>query len=443
MTDTYPRLSKADRDALESARETMDRKMARLRDVVPCVVDLSIREGTLPAPYGHTLEDKRELLRLAREFGFTDIAIAAYFDYENVDEVFARELKESGDSMDGFFCNLSLVQTEADRPLEPSYAMERIKQAGIPNLLALVEIWPSTLKRRGRTYDDLFRDIEVNIAYLRDVILPPTDKRRGRIYFRFLDIFDAWDEDPELVVRVLKLLETLPIQAVIYEDVRGTHFPFQTAELVKLIRRFTPPPRLILVHPHSGNGLEDASTVEAVLAGADGVWAGLTPHAAQGAHGSSAMLLSNLARAGNPYVAELFRLERLMDICDAMSRIHMGEPIHKDHPVIGERAYHYIDPAFIQTDRPCDLAPETIGQAVGWRVTPAWSSPYALGKRLTQLGHPSEIADNDELIRTMRMIMSEANIAGKRIEFDLPEEMAKLIEAARARMAAGQETAAE
>ena len=63
---------------------------------------------------------------------------------------------------------------------------------------------------------------------------------------------------PELVVSVLKLLETLPIQAVIYEDVRGTHFPFQTAELVKLIRRYTLPPRLILVHPHSGNGLEDA-----------------------------------------------------------------------------------------------------------------------------------------------------------------------------------------
>jgi isopropylmalate/homocitrate/citramalate synthase len=443
MTNTYPRLSKADRDALETARETMDRKMARLRDVVPCVVDLSCREGSLPAPYGHTLEDKRELLRLARAFGFTDIAIAAYFDFENVDEVFARELKESGDSMDGFFCNLSMVQTEADRPLEPSYAMERIKQAGIPNVLALAEIRPLTLQRRGRAYDDLFRDFEVNIAYLRDTLLPPASERRGRIYLRFLDIFDAWDEDPELVVKLLKLLETLPIHAVIYEDVRGTHFPFQTAELVKLIRRFTPPPRLILVHPHSGNGLEDATTIEAVIAGADGVWAGLTPHAAQGAHGSSAMLLSNLARAGNPHVAELFQLERLMQICDAMSRIHMGEPIHKDHPVIGERAYHYLDPAFIQADLPCDLAPEMIGQKAGWRVTPAWSSPHAMSQRLIQLGYAPEIAENDELIRTMRIIMSQANIAGKRIEFDSPEEMTKLVEAAQARLAAEQESAAE
>ena len=443
MTDTGPVLCAADRDALDSAKNAIDAKLARLRDVVPSIVDLSCREGTLPAPYGHTLEDKRELLRLAKEFGFTDIAIAAYFDFENVDEVFARELKESGDSMDGYFCNLSLVPTEAGKPLVPSYAMERIERAGIPNLLFLAEILPSTLERRGRTPGDLFRDIEVNIAYLRDRMLPPPDERRGRIYFRFLDIFDAWDEDPEIVVRVLKALEALPIQAVIYEDVRGTHFPFQSAELVKLIRRYTPPPRLILVHPHSGNGLEDASTLEAVIAGADGVWAGLTPHAAQGAHGSSAMLLSNLARAGNPHIARRFRMTRLTPICDAMSRIHMGEPIHKDHPVIGERAYRYIDPLFMQTDRPCDLAPETIGQEVGWRVTPAWSNPYVLAKRLAQLGYAPDIAEDEELIRTMRAIMCEANIAGRRIEFDRPDEMAGLVEEARDRLAGRRRIAAE
>ena len=90
-----------------------------------------------------------------------------------------------------------------------------------------------------------------------------------------------------------------------FEDTRGTHFPFQTVEIVALLRRYFPAPRKILVHPHAANGLEDATVIDALLAGADGLWAAFTPHAAQIGHASSLMLLSNLLRAGNPHVEKL------------------------------------------------------------------------------------------------------------------------------------------
>ena len=109
---------------------------------------------------------------------------------------------------------------------------------------------------------------------------------------------------------MLKLLQQLPIQAVIFEDVRGTHFPFQNAELVRLIRKYVAPPRLVLVHSHSGNGMEDAAAIDAILAGADGIWAGLSPHAAQGAHSSGAMLICNLLRAGNEQVKETYEFNK-------------------------------------------------------------------------------------------------------------------------------------
>ena len=91
------------------------------------------------------------------------------------------------------------------------------------------------------------------------------------------DIFDAFDDDPQYVVQVLKLLGASPITGILYEDVRGSRFTFESNALVRLMRRYVPPPRKILAHPHSGNGMEDAATIEAVLAGADGVWAGFTP----------------------------------------------------------------------------------------------------------------------------------------------------------------------
>ena len=441
--DRVTRLTVGDQRAISASNRRLDRKFSRLRGIVPHIVDLSCREASLPASYGHTLDDKKKLLKLAKEFGFKDIAVSSFFNFVNIDEVFARHLKEAGDSMDGYFSNVMIVKTEAGRPLKPSYGMQRIAEIGIPNVLMLMEIRPRTIIGGGRSYDDVFRDIVQSVAYLREVALPSPNERRGRIYARILDIFDAWDEDPQIVVRALKLLRALPVNAVIFEDVRGTHFPFQTAELVKLIRRYTPEDRVILVHPHSGNGMEDATVIEAVLAGADGIWAGFTPHAAQGAHGSSLMLLSNLVRAGNPHIEKMYRFKRLAAIADRMSRIHMGEAIHKDHPVIGERAYRYIDEGFVQTDQPCDLDPVRIGRAPDYRITPAHSNPWVIARRLRQLGYPKRLWGDKAFIREIRILMAEANIAGQRIEFDQPNETAKLVDAARRRHSGRDRVAAD
>ena len=437
------RITNGDRDVIAASQTRLATKFARLRDIVPHIIDLSCREGSLPADYGHTLDDKKELLKLAKQFGFTDIAVSSFFNFVNIDEVFARYLKQSGDSMDGYFSNVMVAKTEDGQPLAPSYGMQRIAEIGIPNVLMLMEIRPKTIATDGRTYADVFRDIVQSVGHLRDVALPKRTKRRGRIYARFLDIFDAWDEDPAIVVQALKLLRSLPVDAVIFEDVRGTHFPFQTAELVKLIRRYTPEDRVVLVHPHSGNGMEDATVIEAILAGADGVWAGFTPHAAQGAHGSSLMLLSNLARAGNPHIEKIYRFKRLADIADRMANIHMGEAIHKDHPVIGERAYRYIDDGFIQGDAPCDLDPARIGRKAGYRVTPAHSSPWAISNRLRQLGYPKRLYGDKTFVREIRILMAEANIAGQRIEFDQADEMSKLVDAAQRRRSGSDRVAAD
>ena len=435
------KLTDDDREAVRDAKGQIDEKTARLRDVVPVILDLSCREPTLPAPYGHTLDDKKEVLRLAKEFGFTDLAVGSFFDFPNVDEQFCRYLNDQGDTMDGYFGNVMVVRAHKDKPFKPSYSMDRIAEFGIPNILLLTEIRPKTVQQNGASYDDYFADLIKSIEYMRAQVLPEASERRGRIYMRFLDIFDAWDEDPDFVAKVMKLLSNMPIQAIIFEDVRGTHFPFQTAELVKLIRRYHPPPVPILVHPHSGNGLEDASVIEAVLAGADGVWAGFTPEAAMGAHGSTAMLFSNLLRAGNPHVKKNYDVKRLTEIADRMSRIHMGEPIHQYHPVIGSKAYHYIDDQFEQVDLPCDLAPEIIGQEVGYRVTPAWSNPVVVGRRLEQLGYPAELTQDPNFIRECRIVMCDWNIAGRRFLADDPDELANVVAEAKDRIARHSEAA--
>ncbi len=210
----------------------------------------------------------------------------------------------------------------------------------------------------------------------------------------------------------------------------------QTYEIVKLLRRYNPTPRKILVHPHSGNGLEDAAMIDAILGGADGIWAALTPHGGQIGHGSSLMLLSNLLRAGNLHIKDTYALERLMHTAEEMSKIHTGgEGIDKNYPVVGELAYRYIDRNFLQRDRACDLPPESIGRSEGWRLTPGWSPPYTISQRLKELGYPNEVFEDETLLQTIRLVMSDVNLEGRHARFETVDEIARLVEDAKERCA--------
>jgi len=427
-------LSKGDRAAIAGTTRRIAKKMTRLQSVVPHILDLSVLEGRLPASCGHTLKDRIKLYTLAQEFGFMELALFSFFDFRNVDVQFLEWFVKKKKSTDGIYTMVSTMGMKNRGPkagasFQMNYGIEKTLWGKVPNTVIYLETRPSYLKEEGRTRNGLLRIVEDTVIYLRGN-LPAEDaeRRRGRIYIRLADIFDAWEEDPEFFVRMLKLFAMLPISGIIFEDLRGTHFPFQTAELVRLIRRFNPSPRVILLHPHSGNGTEDAAVLDGVLAGADGVWSAFTPHAAQGYHGSSMMLLTNLLRAGNKHVRRAYSFERLAEIADRMVHVHMGEPITPDYPVIGERAYRYLDPGFVQMNkRPCDLPPEWIGRKATYQVTPSWAPPWVIGKRLEELGYPADIYENRELLGRIRLKMVDSLLKGEHIQFNKPKRLNKLV----------------
>ncbi len=419
-------LDEADRAVLGAAKARMDEKMARLRDVVPCIIDMSGREATLAAAHGHTLDDKKALYRLARDFGFTDFGLPSFFDFPSVSDQFLDFLIEEGIDLDSFFTTLAVEPPVDGHAVAPNRTVEAIERAGIANLILMIEIRPATLATIGRSADEAMGDLDRYVRHFR-ARLPAESARTGRIHVRVADPFDAFDEDPESVMRAFKRLGALPISGILFEDVRGTRFTFESNEIIRLARHYNPVPRKILVHPHSGNGLEDAATIEAILAGADGLWSGFTPQAAQGAHGSVMMFLANLLRAGNPHVREMYRIGTLTETAEAMWQIHDRGPIPPTQPVVGARAYRYVDQYFEQTDLPRDLDPTLIGRKPGYEITPAWAPNYVIGKRLEELGYGDEVAGNDALHRMMRILMNRAQTEGKHIRFDDPDELAKLV----------------
>ena len=230
----------------------------------------------------------------------------------------------------------------------------------------------------------------------------------------------------------------MPVTGILLEDVRGTRFTFESCELVRLMRHYNPEPRTILVHPHSGNGMEDAATVEAVLAGADGVWSGLTPQAAQGGHGSIMMFLTNLMRAGNRQVTGQFDMSRLKETAERMWQIHDHHGIPPNTPLVGARAYRYVDPLFEQKDRPCDLDPALIGVEPGYQVTPSWAPPYIIGRRLEELGYGPDVTGKPRTPEHDPRQLECRSHGRQAASCDEPCHLTALVDAALERLEAGE-----
>ena len=428
--DATVALDDGDLDALAEIRKGIEAKMSRLRELDPCILDMSFREATLSSRYGHTLADKIELYELARDFGFTDFGLPNFYDFPSVTDQFLDWLLENGAPLDQFLATIAIEPGDGSSAVARSPAVMRTAEAGIPNVILLAEIRPCTVELSGRNREEMLRDIDRYIRHYR-AELPMETERQGRIYIRMADIFDAFDDDPRHVVQVLKLLGASPITGILYEDVRGSRFIFESNALVRLMRRYVAPPRKILAHPHSGNGMEDAATIEAVLEGADGVWAGLTPQAAQGGHGSALMFLTNLVRAGNPHVRRRYQLRKLVQVARRMWQIHDHRDIEPNQPVVGERAYRYVDHYFEQGDRPCDLDPEFIGAETGYEIMPAWAPAHVIGKRLEALGYEPGVFRNRTLLHRVRALINEAQMDGRHVRFDDPDALAPVVERAR------------
>ena len=420
-------LTEQDREWASDMSRFIEDRVKVLRDVEPYMIDMSSREATLSSYFGHTFDDKKELHRLSCDLGFDNFGLPNFFAFPSVVDEFLDYLVDNGESLDPFFTTIAVEPLKDGVPFPMGPAAKKTVEFGIPNVILLVETCPSVVEAIGSSREKMIFDLRAHILEYQRLLPPPGD-RKGRIYIRLGDPFDTFDQDVEYLTQIFKMLGTMNIAGVLFEDVKGTRFPFETYAMVKLMRRYLPKPHKILAHPHLGNGTEDAAVLECILAGGDGVWSGFTPQAAQGGHGSALMLLTNLMRARNPHVRRLFNTEKFQEVAERMWHIHDHTDIPPNTAVVGERAYLYVDKYFEQTDNPRDLDPGLIGRSPGYQVMPSWAPTYVIGKRLTELGYGNNIAGNAAVLNGMRAKMNALLMEGRQMRFDDPANMKMLLD---------------
>lgn len=424
--------------ALETARAVLaeaDAKLEKLRHIEPYLIDLSLRENPVGSNLGQTRQDKLHILPKLREFGFKNISLGT-LDYDmpdelEVDDDFMLELQATGADMTGCFAFTAIGTQTNDGKFIPSPSQDKLKRYGVPNTVHEIYLSAEGMSRYGKyTFEELCQRLPASIRWLHENI-------RGdhggapRIFINIVDGCDAFAGNLEETCRMLALVAEQPIEGVTIEDDRGTFLPFQVGAYVKVIRSFLPPPFKILVHIHGGAGFENASVMEALLQGADGIWGGLPKRAAIVGHASIGELLANFARVGNPHV-EQYRMHQLLPLATYLQELDDLEPVPNDLPILGHNAYRLTLTAFEQRPRRfMDLAPEAIGGKHGYRVCAVISDGPVIAHRLAEITE-RPFTDFPEAITTQMICLMRRDLrAGKRIDYDKPPELLRLYERAK------------
>ncbi|MDB6061968.1 MAG: homocitrate synthase [Verrucomicrobiaceae bacterium] len=408
-------------------------KLEKLRNIKPYLIDLSLRENPVGARMGQNLADKLAILPQLREFGFKNIFLGT-LDYSmpdelEVDDDFMMYLRDHQIDMTSCFAFTAMGIASADGVFVPDPSMLKLRDYCVPNTLH--EIYLSKAGMEGQ-YDleTLRRSLPLSIQWLNENIVGDSRENgtsgKPRILINIVDGCDAFAEDPDTACSILSLLAEQDIEGVSIEDDRGTYLPFQVGAYVAVARSFLPAPLQLLVHVHAGAGVENASAIEALLNGADGIWGGLPKQAAIIGHASLGELIANLVRVGNPNMQD-YQLNQLLPLATSLQVLDQELPVPDDSPILGHNAYRLPLSFFRQVPgRFMDLIPEAIGGVYRYRICPVVSDTKVIAGRLAEVtGQPPETfleATLEQMIRLMRRDLR----AGERIVYDEPANLLQL-----------------
>ena len=138
----------------------------------------------------------------------------------------------------------------------------------------------------------------------------------AKIFVNIRDLMASWASPRSLNARerLLTVVEHLAsmkhkIYGLMFEEPSGDAFHWDYSKPVTVLRQIMVANGWadghFLVHVHKKYGLGDAAMLEVIACGGDGVWGAASPSGAGVGHACSLVALTNLARLGNPHVAEM------------------------------------------------------------------------------------------------------------------------------------------
>ena len=155
---------------------------------------------------------------------------------------------------------------------------------------------------------------------------------------------------PERVLAVTQYLGSLPQElrpfGLLYEEPTGKSLPEQLGIWTAAVREIMDScgwrTGKLLTHIHEKWGLGEASVLECLGNGANGVWASVCEEGAAVGHASSTLTLMNLVRLGNRRILQRYNCTHLRNAAINVTGITTGVEPHPKQLVYGERALDMV-----------------------------------------------------------------------------------------------------
>ncbi|CEM01870.1 unnamed protein product [Vitrella brassicaformis CCMP3155] len=369
-------------------------------------MDHSIPESATTTPYGHTPDVKMEIFRKVRAFGFRDVAVVGHYygSMPRVEDQFSQLLRAEEPRMSGCWFMLSAGDEDA---------LARLDASGVPNVMldytfsnprtgtSSLDSLKATIARIQEYFKKLDREV---IMSANADGLPHLDRmvsrsgyqhlKRNHLYINFVDLLDFnVSMDAPKVQKVIGYLrsKSIPIlKGICFEGARGIAFADEYGKVTERLRSSFPASRFkLLVHSHAGphGDSSQAVALECVRRGADGIWAGFIPQAAQTGHNCSLQYLGYLHSCGNKQVQEFYKLNTAAETARSLHELSFpDEPIPPDCPMFGSNSYSWVHTVFRHDQQtPQGLPARVVGATESARLAPMTTDVDMLIERLDGL----------------------------------------------------------
>ena len=321
----------------------------RLKDVDFFVLDNSIRESTVGALRGHTLENKWKIYKEVKKCGFKHIIVAAFSHMTRVDDEFIKQLVDQGEDVSTLYSFVELTAGVKngimDAETDP-IAMKKMKELGLRNPIIEIDLANKQVDWEGKfTVKDLCQLLLKRIEWAREHL-----SSDAITFVNLRDFPIAMSDAPKRVLEVVEYISSLPSEVrpfgIMFEDATGKYLPHEISTWTESVRRVMTSrgweSGKLLAHIHKKWGLSEMVQLECIASGADGVWASLCEEGAALGHACSAITMMNLVRMGNKKILKEYNCSYLRTAAINVTEITSGAKPHPKQVIYGERALDLV-----------------------------------------------------------------------------------------------------
>ena len=299
-----------------------------LREVDCFVLDNSLRESTVGQTRGHTFEDKLQIYEEVKKCGFEHKIVAAFSQRPRVEDLFTKHLVESGEDLSKLYAFTDAFEKFTSDALpdmeDIPVGMEKMSEIGLKNPIIEIDLATPRIDWEKLSISQYCDLLLARILWVHTHLSPD-----ARIFVNLRDFPDAMMHVPERLAGVVSFLSSLnpgkrPF-GIVFEEPTGNYLPEEVGAWTEFVRsvmdRSGWKSGNLLVHVHEKWAFAEATQLECLSRGANGIWASVCEEGAAVGHACSSVTLMNLVRFGNEKVLERYNCSELRSAAQNVTQV--------------------------------------------------------------------------------------------------------------------------